>query len=169
MSFQDFSDCLSAFDPAVHLHSELIDVVPVRASYSDDIEALNVTKEEQRAEHIKNRTVIQHRAWTLPEIFRSEDSCVSGGYACRHEANSILTIGRQPNTNQDDSKSLQFEKKSQCRIRPYSIFASFSNNAIHFVARRVSCNFFASCRRIAKKEEKARRCRGAKPFETCTG
>jgi chromosome transmission fidelity protein 18 len=99
MSSQDFSDCLTSFDPAVHLHSELIDEAHGGASYSDDIDALNVTKEEQRTEHIKNRTVIQHRAWTLPEIFRSEDSCVSGEYTCRHEANSILTIGRQPDTN----------------------------------------------------------------------
>lgn len=91
MSGKDFSDYLSSFDPAVHLHSESADVARVQAGYSDDIEALSIAKEELRTEHIKNRVVIQHRAWTLPEIFRSEDSCVLGEHARRHELSSILT------------------------------------------------------------------------------
>lgn len=78
MSFQDLHDCLSSFDPAIHLHSESEEVARVDASYSDDIEALNVPKEELRADNSRNGIAVQHRAWQIPEIFRSEDSDLLG-------------------------------------------------------------------------------------------
>ena len=78
MSFPYDSDWPSSFDPAICLHSERTDVASIPQSYSDDIEALIVTREELRAEHNEKRTVIQHRAWNHPEIFRSEDSFLRG-------------------------------------------------------------------------------------------
>jgi len=78
MLFPDRFDWPSSFDPAICLHSERIDVASIQQTYSDDIGALIVTREELRAENNEKRTVIQHRAWHLPEVFRSEDSFVRG-------------------------------------------------------------------------------------------
>lgn len=63
-------DLPSSFDPALHLHSggSLID-----ASHSDDIEILNVYNHETNKAKTTAGIVIQHRAWKLPEVFRSQD------------------------------------------------------------------------------------------------
>ncbi|CAI7659461.1 unnamed protein product [Penicillium bialowiezense] len=62
---------LSSFDPALHLHSEGPGNTnhPQSESFSDDLEAINL----HRAEQTRNRVVIQHRAWDLSDVFRSED------------------------------------------------------------------------------------------------
>lgn len=67
---------LSSFDPALHLHSEGPDNTtnPPSESFSDDLEAIHLYRREQ----IHNRVVIQHRAWDLSDIFRSEDDIKSG-------------------------------------------------------------------------------------------
>ncbi|KAJ5794575.1 ATPase AAA-type core [Penicillium paradoxum] len=65
------SPFLSSFDPALHLHSEGLDntINPPSESFSDDLEAIHLHRREQ----IHNRVVIQHRAWDLSDVFRSED------------------------------------------------------------------------------------------------
>jgi chromosome transmission fidelity protein 18 len=64
---------LSSFDPALHLHSQDDDIAPHPPSDSaDDLEALNL----QRLEH--KRDVIQHRAWDLADVFRSDDDIRPG-------------------------------------------------------------------------------------------
>jgi hypothetical protein len=78
MPFGDLPDCHSSFDPALYLHSESADVVCADATYSDDIEALNVRRAETKAEYSRNGTVIQHRAWQAREVFRSDDSVLLG-------------------------------------------------------------------------------------------
>ncbi|KXG50260.1 ATPase, AAA-type, core [Penicillium griseofulvum] len=61
---------LSSFDPAIHLHSEGFgNQNPPSESFSDDIEAIHFDRREQT----RNRVVIQHRAWDLSDVFRSED------------------------------------------------------------------------------------------------
>ncbi|KAJ5518753.1 ATPase AAA-type core [Penicillium expansum] len=61
---------LSSFDPALHLHSEGPDNInPPSESFSDDLEAIHLHRREQT----RNRVVIQHRAWDLSDVFRSED------------------------------------------------------------------------------------------------
>ncbi|CAG8011839.1 unnamed protein product [Penicillium salamii] len=62
---------LSSFDPALHLHSEGIESTnnPQSESFSDDLEAIDL----HRLEQTRNRVVIQHRAWDLSDVFRSED------------------------------------------------------------------------------------------------
>ncbi|CAI7646888.1 unnamed protein product [Penicillium glandicola] len=61
---------LSSFDPALHLHSEGPDNPnPPSESFSDDLEAIHLHRREQT----RNRVVIQHRAWDLSDVFRSED------------------------------------------------------------------------------------------------
>lgn len=78
MKSQSPSECLSSFDPAIHLHSEAPEVASAHPVYSDDIEALNITAQELRAKNQKAGVVIQHRAWQIPEIFRSEGTCSIG-------------------------------------------------------------------------------------------
>ncbi|KAJ5176552.1 Chromosome transmission fidelity protein 18 [Penicillium canariense] len=62
---------LSSFDPALHLHSE----DPTNAtslpseSFDDDLEAIHL----HRLEQTRNKVVIQHRAWNLSDVFRSDD------------------------------------------------------------------------------------------------
>lgn len=66
---------LSSFDPALQLHSELNDTaLPPSESFSDDIEAIHLHRREQT----QNRVVIQHRAWDLSDVFRSEDETNPG-------------------------------------------------------------------------------------------
>ncbi|CAG8932173.1 unnamed protein product [Penicillium salamii] len=62
---------LSSFDPALHLHSEGIEGTnnPQSESFSDDLEAIDL----HRLEQTRNRVVIQHRAWDISDVFRSED------------------------------------------------------------------------------------------------
>ncbi|GFF32649.1 chromosome transmission fidelity protein 18 [Aspergillus lentulus] len=56
-----------SFDPAIHLHSE--EQNPLSETFSDDLEALNL----HRLENIRNKVVIQHRAWNLSDVFRSDE------------------------------------------------------------------------------------------------
>ncbi|THC88313.1 hypothetical protein EYZ11_012237 [Aspergillus tanneri] len=59
-----------SFDPALYLHSEEPgDRGPPSESFSDDLEALHL----QRLENIHNKVVIQHRAWNLSDVFRSDE------------------------------------------------------------------------------------------------
>ncbi|KAJ5100317.1 ATPase AAA-type core [Penicillium angulare] len=62
---------LPSFDPALELHSEDHDnnIHPLPESFSDDIEAIHLHREEQT----RNKVVIQHRSWNLSDVFRSED------------------------------------------------------------------------------------------------
>lgn len=66
-------DIPSSFDPAL-LHSEsqeLLEDFP-SAFYSDDIDALQQCITEDKAGKTSKGVVIQHRAWTLGEAFRSQ-------------------------------------------------------------------------------------------------
>ncbi|KAJ5577697.1 uncharacterized protein N7459_006661 [Penicillium hispanicum] len=64
-------DLLPSFDPALHLHSEDPGntINPTSESFSDDLEAIHL----QRQEQTRNKVVIQHRAWNLSDVFRSDD------------------------------------------------------------------------------------------------
>lgn len=71
-------DLPSSFDPAVFLHSETEDatshlVIPPSLANSDDIEALHLLQADLTAARNKAGIVIQHRAWQLGEVFRSEE------------------------------------------------------------------------------------------------
>ena len=68
----------SSFDPAIHLHSEpaLVDLPSCHTS--DDFEALNLQREEAIAAKNKEQVVIQHRAWALTDVFRSEEDDHTG-------------------------------------------------------------------------------------------
>ena len=65
----------SEFDPAVFLHSEigLPTTSQTEPSYSDDLAAFHALVDEDRAEKNRQGIVIQHRAWRLTEVFRSEE------------------------------------------------------------------------------------------------
>lgn len=63
----------SSFDPAIDLHSELVQSHLPTPSDSDDFEALNTLQEETIASKTKQGIVIQHRAWKIADVFRSED------------------------------------------------------------------------------------------------
>ena len=64
---------LSSFDPAIHLHSEPLEIPRPQTEYSDDAEALNLVQEEHRLDRAEKGLVIQHRAWNLCDIFHGED------------------------------------------------------------------------------------------------
>jgi chromosome transmission fidelity protein 18 len=63
----------SSFDPAL-LYSEYDcpHNAPNSTSRSDDIEALQACIEEDKIKKSQRGVVIQHRAWKLVDIFRSE-------------------------------------------------------------------------------------------------
>jgi chromosome transmission fidelity protein 18 len=72
----------SSFDPAF-LYSELElqqlqQKVPPSASFSDDIEALQQCITEDTVKKNSKGVVIQHRAWNITEIFRSEGEAALG-------------------------------------------------------------------------------------------
>lgn len=70
-------DIPTSFDPAIYLHSE-IDLPQDAPRYSDDIEALQQCAAEDKARKISERVVIQHRAWNITEVFRSEEDYAIG-------------------------------------------------------------------------------------------
>lgn len=63
----------SSFDPAI-LYSEFDhpNNAPHSLSHTDDIEALQACIAEDRAKKNQEGVVIQHRAWNIADIFRSE-------------------------------------------------------------------------------------------------
>ena len=69
----------SSFDPAL-LHSEtaLLQDAPVQPSFSDDFDALQQCITENRTRKNNDGIVIQHRAWKLADIFRSEAEYSTG-------------------------------------------------------------------------------------------
>ncbi|RHZ65952.1 putative sister chromatid cohesion factor (Chl12) [Aspergillus thermomutatus] len=79
-----------SFDPAIHLHSE--EQNPPSETFSDDLEALNL----QRQEKIRKKVVIQHRAWNLSDVFRSDEDVrpdtPTRARKTLHEANEIPEI-----------------------------------------------------------------------------
>lgn len=63
----------SSFDPAL-LYSEYDHPtnVPSSISHSEDLEALQTCIDEDISKKSKEGVVIQHRAWNLVDVFRSE-------------------------------------------------------------------------------------------------
>jgi len=74
----------SSFDPAL-LYSELDHPqnAPLPVSFSDDLDALQQCITEDRAKKTSKGVVIQHRAWNIADVFRSEGD-VSIGTASAH-------------------------------------------------------------------------------------
>ena len=64
---------LCSFDPAIELHSEPSLTHGSSHNESDDLEGLQLQKEEAISFKIKAGVVIQHRAWKVPEVFRSDE------------------------------------------------------------------------------------------------
>ncbi|KAL2784965.1 hypothetical protein BJX66DRAFT_73484 [Aspergillus keveii] len=59
---------LLSFDPALHLHSEDLRE-PSSQNFDDEFEALH----QVRLNKTRNKVVIQHRAWNLSDVFRSDE------------------------------------------------------------------------------------------------
>jgi chromosome transmission fidelity protein 18 len=72
-------DIPSSFDPAL-LHSEIefLQTALAQPSFSDDFDALQQCILEDRAKKTTDGIVIQHRAWNLADIFRSEGEHLIG-------------------------------------------------------------------------------------------
>ncbi|KAF2089697.1 hypothetical protein K490DRAFT_72394 [Saccharata proteae CBS 121410] len=70
----------SDFDPAIHLHSEepFPEDAPYPSTHTDELEALCQQEKEITAAKTKLGIVIQHRAWKVPEAFRSEEDYLIG-------------------------------------------------------------------------------------------
>ena len=69
----------SSFDPAL-LYSELDhdQHAPHSLSFSDDLDALQQCITEDRAKKTSEGVVIQHRAWNVTDVFRSEGDASIG-------------------------------------------------------------------------------------------
>lgn len=63
----------TSFDPAL-LNSELefLHDAPPSCSYSDQIDAVQQCIVDERAKKNREGIVIQHRAWKIADVFRSE-------------------------------------------------------------------------------------------------
>jgi chromosome transmission fidelity protein 18 len=74
----------SSFDPALlyskHDHPQN---APPPVSFSDDLDALQQCITEDRAKKTSEGIVIQHRAWNIIDVFRSEGD-ISFGTASAH-------------------------------------------------------------------------------------
>lgn len=86
---------LSSFDPALHLHSEDLTNAPnlPSQSFSDDIEAIHL----HRLEQTRNKVVIQHRAWNLSDVFRSDDDIRPGQCLTRVFSSSNTNVNANIN------------------------------------------------------------------------
>jgi chromosome transmission fidelity protein 18 len=64
----------TSFDPAL-LYSELefLDDAPPSLTHSDELDAIQQTVAEDRAQKNRAGIVIQHRAWNTLDAFRSEE------------------------------------------------------------------------------------------------
>jgi chromosome transmission fidelity protein 18 len=71
----------SSFDPAF-LYSELelehLQDAPPSLSFSDDLDALQQCITEDKAKKTSEGIVIQHRAWNVTDVFRSEGEAAIG-------------------------------------------------------------------------------------------
>lgn len=64
---------LSSFDPVIELHSDPSLTHGSSYDESDDLEGLQLQQEEVNASKTEEGVVIQHRAWKVPEVFRSDE------------------------------------------------------------------------------------------------
>jgi chromosome transmission fidelity protein 18 len=65
-------------DPALHDWEQEFDSVVLPSTNPDDFEALHLVQQETIARKNKAGEVIQHRAWQVGEIFRSEADRIDG-------------------------------------------------------------------------------------------
>ncbi len=73
------ADFLTSLDPALfESELEFSQSAPQAISHSDDLEALQACIAEDRARKTREGIVIQHRAWNLVDIFRSDGDHISG-------------------------------------------------------------------------------------------
>ncbi|KAK0658368.1 Chromosome transmission fidelity protein 18 [Lasiodiplodia hormozganensis] len=61
----------SSFDPALFLHSEVPDLPD--SSHTDELEALHLQTRETTEAKTRQGIVIQHRAWRVPDVFRTDE------------------------------------------------------------------------------------------------
>ncbi|KAF1850600.1 chromosome transmission fidelity protein 18 [Cucurbitaria berberidis CBS 394.84] len=62
----------TSFDPALLSEFEILHDAPASLSYSDEIDAIQQCVTEEKAKKNRAGVVIQHRAWKITDIFRSE-------------------------------------------------------------------------------------------------
>lgn len=78
----------SSFDPALLCSDyDYRENAPTSLSHSEDLEALQACITEDKVRKSKEGVVIQHRAWNLADVFRSEGETFSGT-ACVGERNT---------------------------------------------------------------------------------
>lgn len=140
MSSQSSQVLPSSFDPAIHFVSEPQEVECSQTEYSDDVEALNLVQEELRVDKAEKGLVIQHRAWKLRDVFRSEDGGWFSGYGWLIVPLSLI-IRRKPNVER--GKSASTARKPTKSRNPIPIFTSNCNNALHFVPSGLSGESFS--------------------------
>lgn len=73
------TDLPSSFDPAL-LYSDFDHAqdVPPSLSFTDEIDALQQCIVDDKAKKTKQGIVIQHRAWKIADVFRSEGESLNG-------------------------------------------------------------------------------------------
>lgn len=76
----------TASDPALYDDWQEVCLDPIllpSSTHSDDLEALHLVHQESIAQKNKDGVVIQHRAWPLEEVFRSDADHSDGAVYCR--------------------------------------------------------------------------------------
>ena len=71
----------SSFDPALlfsELEFEIAQNAPPSHSFSDELEAIQQCITDDRAKKTSQGVVIQHRAWNIADVFRSEGEGLIG-------------------------------------------------------------------------------------------
>ena len=68
----------SSFDPALLLSEYELPSAATTTSFSDEIDALQQCIEDDKAKKTVKGTVIQHRAWNIADVFRSEAEVLTG-------------------------------------------------------------------------------------------
>jgi hypothetical protein len=110
---------LPSFDPALHLHSEDLRE-PSSQNFEDELEALH----QARLNKTRNKVVIQHRAWNLSDVFRSDEDVRPGTLRTFNPWGGCFLILQQrlpqdrQKTRDYEACALQFEKTIRSRLHP---------------------------------------------------
>ncbi|KAI4910089.1 hypothetical protein J4E90_007520 [Alternaria incomplexa] len=87
----------SSFDPALlHSEFEFLDNAPAPSSHSDELDALHDCIAEDTAKKNSAGIVIQHRAWNVADIFRSEGEGPTDTPAKRQKQSPVKRLPTEP-------------------------------------------------------------------------
>lgn len=115
------------------------------STFSDEYEAIHHVQQETTARKNKEGTVIQHRAWPLDAVFRSEADYPEG----RILRNPINTTSANPSLCRNPSQIAVYSNY-------FSILPSISQNAVRIIPNCIPSKLFASPGKATTSRESVR-------------